>query len=92
MRRTYASTSSVRSAISGSGMIEAVIVLPVRVTDVAPGARDALDDHLEAAGRPRHLPDDADRADRVQVRRLRVVGLGRLQRRNTMRSPAEARG
>ena len=32
MRRTYASTSRVWSVISGSAMIEAVIVVPVRVT------------------------------------------------------------
>ena len=47
--------------------------------DVGAGARDPLDDDVDAAACLRHLPDDADGADAMQVVRPRVFRLGVLQ-------------
>ncbi len=54
----------------------------VLARDVTSRARDAFDEHVEArsARRLRHLADDADSANWKEITRLRIVGLGLLQR------------
>ena len=47
----------------------------------------ALDDDLNAGRRPRHLADDADRADQAQVRGLWVVFLRALERQEREPTP-----
>ena len=78
-RRTWASISSERSADSGSGVICACIRPPSVCQLLGARASDALDEHAHAVRRLRHLADDRDRADPVQIVGRRLVGLGLLQ-------------
>ena len=68
-----------RSTCSGIGVITARIDSPVRLIDVGAHARETLDDDVDPGRVARHLPDDADRADRAAGRRARVVDLALLQ-------------
>ena len=79
MRRMWASTSIVRSKVSGIGVICARMVVPVRVTSVARARAEPLDDDVDPARDLRHLADHADGADLKEIVRSGILVLVVLQ-------------